>query len=425
MATDVKVPPVGESITEAIVVEWLVPIGAMVKVDQELVALETDKITVNVPSPIAGVMVEHVAKVNDTVEIGAVIARIDESGSAAVAKPSAAPAPAPEPDSGRPQGPPLRAQQEAPQRSQQGPAAEHVLMPAVRRLVEENGLDPAQIPASGPGGRLLKEDVLRYLADRNSAPVLAKAPATTTGRAPSVPPTGDGTGPEEVVPMSKLRQTIARRLVEAQQTAAILTTFNEVDMSAVLALRATYKDAFEKTHGVKLGFTGFFAKAVIEALKAFPSVNAEVRDDSIVYKHYYNIGVAVGGGKGLVVPVVKNVDQMSFAEFEKTLAELADKAKSNTLALSDLAGGTFTISNGGVYGSLLSTPILNPPQVGILGLHKIEDRPVAVAGKVEVRPMMYLALSYDHRLIDGREAVSFLVKVKQCIEDPARMLLEI
>ena len=417
MATDVKVPPVGESITEAVVVEWLVPVGTVVKVDQELVALETDKITVNVPSPVAGLLVEHVVKVNDKVEIGAIIARIDESGVGAVVAPTApAPAPAPAPASAPAPAPAT------------APAAGHdvALMPAVRRLLEDNGLSPSQIRATGPGGRILKEDVLNYLASRNSAPVAPAAPrpapAATLSSAPTTSAPGDK---EELVPMSKLRQTIARRLVEAQHTAAILTTFNEIDMSAVMALRNTYKDAFEKAHGVKLGFMGFFAKAVIEGLKAYPSVNAEVRGDAIVYKHHYHIGVAVGGGKGLVVPVVRDVDQLSFAEFEKALAVLAEKAKNNTLALSDLAGGTFTVSNGGVYGSLLSTPILNPPQVGILGLHKIEDRAVAIAGKVEVRPMMYVALSYDHRIIDGREAVSFLVKVKQCLEDPARMLLEI
>ena len=295
------------------------------------------------------------------------------------------------------------------------------LMPAVRRLLEENNIDAAKVKGTGPGGRILKEDVLNFLSNKNSAPVASPAPRP----AAAATTTSESGGKEEVVPMSRLRQTIARRLVEAQHTAAILTTFNEIDMSAVMGLRNTYKDGFEKAHGVKLGFTGFFAKAVSEALKAYPSVNAEVRGDSIVYKHHYHLGVAVGGGKGLVVPVVRDVDQLSFAEFEKTLAGLADKAKNNTLGLNDLMGGTFTISNGGVYGSLLSTPILNPPQVGILGLHKIEDRPVAIAGKVEIRPMMYVALSYDHRIVDGREAVSFLVKVKQGLEDPARMLLEI
>jgi 2-oxoglutarate dehydrogenase E2 component (dihydrolipoamide succinyltransferase) len=437
MATDVKVPPVGESITEAIVVEWLVPVGTVVKVDQELVALETDKITVNVPSPVAGRLVEQVVKVDGKVEIGAVFARIDESaaGQASAAAPVAQDSSKPAAQVTAVPGAAQPAGQDAAKTAPAQPTApaaaaapthaagnDVALMPAVRRLLEENGLSASQVRATGPGGRILKEDVLNHLANRNSAPVLASAPAAKA--APIVTPSASGDR-EEVVPMSKLRQTIARRLVEAQHTSAILTTFNEVDMSAVMALRAQYKDVFEKAHGVKLGFMGFFAKAVIEGLKAFPSVNAEVRGDTIVYKHHYHIGVAVGGGKGLVVPVVRNVDQMSFAEFEKGLAALADKAKNNTLAMSDLTGGTFTISNGGVYGSLLSTPILNAPQVGILGLHKIEDRPVAIAGKVEIRPMMYLALSYDHRIIDGREAVSFLVKVKQGLEDPARILLEL
>jgi len=438
MATDVKVPPVGESITEAVVVEWLVPVGTVVKVDQELVALETDKITVNVPSPVAGLLVEHVVKVDGKVEIGAVIARIDESASTPTPAPASAPAstPAPTPaPASAPTPPPAPANTPAPASTPApAPASSDVaLMPAVRRLLDDNGLQAAQIHGTGPGGRILKEDVLNYLANRNSAPVVppqvTSTPAATLKAAPAATSsptssTADG-GKEEVVVMSKLRQTIARRLVEAQHTAAILTTFNEIDMSAVMGLRNTYKDSFEKAHGVKLGFMGFFAKAVIEGLKAYPSVNSEVRGDSVVYKHHYHLGVAVGGGKGLVVPVVRDVDQLSFAEFEKTLAGLADKAKNNTLSLADLSNGTFTISNGGVYGSLMSTPILNPPQVGILGLHKIEDRPVAVAGKVEIRSMMYVALSYDHRIVDGREAVSFLVKVKQCLEDPARMLLEI
>lgn len=434
MATDVKVPPVGESITEAIVVEWLVPVGAVVKVDQELVALETDKITVNVPSPFAGRLVEQVVKVDGKVEIGAVFARIDESaaGQPSAAQPAATPPAATPPTAQAAPAQPAAVAAPAPAPAPAAPPepahasghADVALMPAVRRLLEENSISPSQVRGTGPGGRILKEDVQNYLANRNSAPVLASAPAVAKVVAPVGTASASGDR-EELVPMSRLRQTIARRLVEAQHTSAILTTFNEVDMSAVMALRAQYKDVFEKAHGVKLGFMGFFAKAVIEGLKAFPSVNAEVRGDAIVYKHHYDIGVAVGGGKGLVVPVVRNVDQMSFAEFEKGLAALADKAKNNTLALSDLTGGTFTISNGGVYGSLLSTPILNPPQVGILGLHKIEDRPVAIAGKVEVRPMMYLALSYDHRIIDGREAVSFLVKVKQGLEDPARILLEL
>ncbi|PIE17393.1 MAG: dihydrolipoyllysine-residue succinyltransferase [Proteobacteria bacterium] len=297
-------------------------------------------------------------------------------------------------------------------------------MPAVRRLVADHGLDAEQIRGTGRGGRILKGDVLRYLEARDAAPAPRAVPPSAPA-AVSAAAAASGEQAERVVPMTKLRQTIARRLVDAQQRAAILTTFNEVDMTAVKALRKSYRDAFENRHGVRLGFTSFFAKAAIEALRAFPAVNAEVRDDTIVYKDFYNIGVAVGGGRGLVVPVIRGADQLSFAEFERALAGLAVKAKENKLSLADLQGGTFTISNGGVYGSLLSTPILNPPQSGILGLHKIEDRPVAVNGEVVVRPMMYLALSYDHRIIDGREAVSFLVRIKECIEDPTRLLLEV
>jgi 2-oxoglutarate dehydrogenase E2 component (dihydrolipoamide succinyltransferase) len=405
MSTDVKVPQVGESITEAVVVEWLVPVGGAVSVDQDLVVLETDKITVNAPSPVGGVLTEQVVKAGDTVEIGAVFARINEGATASAPAPSSAPVaaePAP-----------------APAAKPSTTSPDEALLPAVRRLLEERGLRAADVRGTGPNGRILKEDVLNHVAGK---PAAAAKPAPAP--APSAPPAAPGER-EEVVPMTKLRQTIARRLVEAQQNAAILTTFNEIDMSAVIALRARYKDAFEKAHGVKLGFMSFFAKAVVEALKAYPAVNAEICEDTIVYKHHYDIGVAVGGGKGLVVPVVRDADQLSFAGFEKALGSLAEKARNNTLSLSDLQGGTFTISNGGVYGSLLSTPILNPPQSGILGLHKTEDRPVAVAGKVEIRPMMYVALSYDHRLIDGREAVGFLVKVKECIEDPSRILLEV
>jgi len=418
--TDVKVPPVGESITEAIVVEWLVPVGATVKIDQDLVILETDKITVNVPSPAGGTLTEQLVAPGAKVEIGALIGRIGAADRAPAAAPVAAVAPTP----AAPKSPaPAPVAPSAPAHGGHDDAA---LMPAVRKLLVENGLAPGDVRATGPGGRILKEDVLRTLAQRTTAvPAPAARPAPVS--APTAAPAYDldAGDREEVVPMSKLRQTIARRLVEAQHTAAILTTFNEIDMSAVMALRNQYKDAFEKAHGVKLGFLGFFAKAVVEALKAYPVVNAEVRGEAVVYKHHYDIGVAVGGGKGLVVPVVRDVDRLGFADFEKALGALADKAKNNTLSLAELQGGTFTISNGGVYGSLLSTPIINPPQVAILGLHKIEDRPIALNGQVVIRPMMYVALSYDHRIIDGREAVSFLVKVKQCLEDPARILLEV
>lgn len=412
MSTDVKVPQVGESITEAIIVEWLVPVGAQVKLDQDLVVLETDKITVNVPSPAAGVLTEQLVKAGETVQIGAIFARIAQ-GAAAAATPTPAAAPAP------------TAPAVAHAAAAHTTSPDEALLPAVRRLLEENGLTSSQVRGTGPNGRILKEDVLNQVAGRAApAPATAAAPAPARAAAPASPPAPAGER-EEIVPMTKLRQTIARRLVEAQHNAAILTTFNEIDMSAVIAMRNRYRESFEKAHKVKLGFMSFFAKAVIEGLKAFPSVNAEIRGDAIIYKHHYDIGVAVGGGKGLVVPVVRDADQMSFADFEKALAALAEKARTNALSMADLTGGTFTISNGGVYGSLLSTPILNPPQSGILGLHKTEERPVAIAGKVEIRPMMYVALSYDHRLIDGREAVGFLVKVKECIEDPSRILLEV
>lgn len=448
MATELKVPALGESISEAVVLEWLVAEGERVEVDQDVVVLETDKITINVPSKVAGVLVEHRAKVQDEVNIGTVIAIIDESAEAtagakgggeaapkAVEAASKAAEAAPKtveaPKSPAAASAAPREAAQAPPEAASPPEGEAApLMPAVRRLIEENSLDPKKIRGTGRGGRILKEDVLRALegeqAETGEAAAPAKAaPAKAAPAAPKPAAEGASDDGEEIVKMSRLRRTIAERLVEAQQTAAILTTFNEVDMTAVMALRKQYQDGFSKKYGVRLGFLSFFAKAVVEALKAYPAVNAEIRDESIVYKRHYHVGVAVGGGRGLVVPVVRHVDRLSLADFEKTLGGLADKAKSNTLSLEDLTGGTFTISNGGVYGSLLSTPILNPPQSGILGLHKIEERPVAIDGKVEIRPMMYLALSYDHRVVDGREAVSFLVRVKECIEDPSRILLEI
>ncbi len=412
MAIEVKVPQLGESITEAVVLEWLVNPGDAVTVDQDLVILETDKISVNVPSPVAGVLEKQVVGPDAEVEIGALLALIAE-GAVAAAPAPAAPAPAAAaPTAAAP----------APAAPAAAPAVPDgvALMPAVRRLIAENNLDASKISGTGRGGRILKEDVLAFM--KGGAP--AATPKTAKPSAPVSSPAADAAR-EEVVPMSRLRRTIARRLVEAQQTAAILTTFNEIDMSAVLALRKQYKQAFLDKYGVKLGFTGFFAKAAIEALKHVPAVNAEIRGDDIVYKNYFNIGVAVGGGKGLVVPVVRDADRLSFAEFEGTLGALAKKARDNKLGLADLTGGTFTISNGGVYGSMMSTPILNPPQSGILGLHKIEQRPVAVDGQVVIRPMMYVALSYDHRIVDGKGAVTFLVKIKQIIEDPNRMLLEV
>ena len=389
MATEVKVPSLGESITEATILEWLVAEGSYVSLDQELVVLETDKVTVPVPSPVAGKLVSYAVAVDDVVEIGALLATVDEKAKA-----------------------PAKTEESAP-----AAAEEKTLMPAARRLAEETGVDTSTIEGTGRGGRILKEDVQAAA----KPPAKATAPVAATPAAQG--PTGERV--EEIVPMTRLRRRIAERLVEAQNTAAMLTTFNEVDMSAVMALRSSHKESFLKKHGVKLGFTSFFTKAVIEGLKAYPAVNAEIRGTDIAYKNYYDIGVAVGGGRGLVVPVMRSADRMSFAEIEQTLGNLAARARDNKLTLPELEGGTFTISNGGVYGSLLSTPILNPPQSGILGLHKIERRPIAVGDSVVVRPMMYLALSYDHRIIDGREAVSFLVKVKECIEEPSRILLEV
>ncbi len=428
---DVTVPALGESITEATVLEWLVAPGQSVTADQELVALETDKITVNVPAPAAGVLAEVVAEVGAEVEVGSVVARIDRGGAAAGSSPpppiAEATAPAPVPPT---TAAPKRVSAPPPQAA---PAADlPPMMPAVRRLVAEHGLDPHAIRATGRGGRLLKGDVLAHLSggDGGTTPAgpaaaraAAAAPAQVPPAAPAPAPTAAGR--ERVVPMSRLRRRIAENLVSAQQNAAMLTTFNEVDMSAVMALRSTYKQAFLDRYGIKLGFTSFFAKAAVEALKQIPAVNAEVRGDHIIYKDHYDIGVAVGGGRGLVVPVVRDADRLGFAQFEQALADLASRARDNKLTLADLQGGTFTISNGGVYGSLLSTPILNPPQSGILGLHKIERRPIAVGDQVVVRPMMYLALTYDHRIVDGREAVTFLVRIKQLIEDPNRLLIEV
>lgn len=407
MSIPVKVPEMGESITEAIIGEWLKKVGDYVEKDDVIVELETDKISVELPAPESGVIVELKFETDDTVGIGDVVAIIDPSqGGAAV-------------DTAKAEAPKSN---DAP--AQEAPAAKSnediVMTPAVRRLVEEHGLDVASIPATGPNGRLLKGDVLAYIessTSKPSKPAQKEAPAAPLAPAPEQR--------EERVRMSKLRQTIAKRLVEAQQTAAMLTTFNEVDMSAVMELRKQYKDAYIKKYGMKLGFMPFFVKAVIEALKAYPRVNASIEGNEIVYKNYYNIGVAVGGGKGLVVPVLRDADLLSFAGVELGLKGLIDKVLANKITLDDLQGGTFTISNGGVYGSMLSTPILNAPQSGILGMHNIVERPVAINGEVVIRPIMYLALSYDHRIVDGREAVSFLVRIKECLENPERMLLEI
>ncbi len=435
MSVEIKVPVLGESVSEATVASWMKAAGETVAADEPLVELETDKVTLEVPAPAAGVLEQIVAEAGSVVGVDAVLGLIAEG---AAASPAAEPAPqkaavaAPAPAAAAPAtaaavapaSPPTSPPASPPAATPAAPAAAPLaaaapLSPAVRRLVEEHSLDPAKISASGKDGRLTKADVLAAIdsgtARRMAAP--AAAPATAAPRPRSDDPR------EERVPMSRLRQVIAQRLKEAQNNAAMLTTFNEVDMGAVMELRAAYKEDFEKNHGVRLGFMGFFVRAVITALREFPAVNAEIHGTDIVYKPFSNIGVAVGTPQGLVVPVLKDAQDLSLAEVESRIATFGQQARDGKLSPSDMAGGSFTISNGGVYGSLMSTPILNPPQSGILGMHKIQKRPMAVGDKVEIRPMMYLALSYDHRIIDGREAVSFLVRIKELIEDPRRLLL--
>jgi len=421
---EIKVPTLGESVTEATVSRWLKKPGDAVAMDEALVELETDKVTLEVNAQVAGVLGDVAVAEGATVNVGALLGMINEGGAPA-AKPAAAPAPVAEKPA--PAAPPAA----APAAPASNVAAADALAnsgPAVRKLVEDNTLDPAAIPASGKDGRLTKGDVLAAI--ESPAPVAAPAPVVPSAPVAAPKPV-QPSGPrpeaarEERVRMTRLRQRIAERLKEAQNTAAMLTTFNEVDMSQVMAIRAAYKDTFEKKHGVKLGFMSFFVKAAISALKEFPSVNAEIDGTDLVYKNYYDIGVAVSTPTGLVVPVIRDADAKGFADIEKTIGDLGTRARDGKLAIDELQGGTFTITNGGTFGSLMSTPILNPPQSAILGMHKIQDRPVAIAGKVEIRPMMYLAVSYDHRIIDGREAVSFLVRIKDAIEDPKRLLLDL
>ncbi|GIL00497.1 MAG: dihydrolipoyllysine-residue succinyltransferase component of 2-oxoglutarate dehydrogenase complex [Alphaproteobacteria bacterium] len=401
MATEIRVPTLGESVTEATVGKWLKKPGEAVAADEPLVELETDKVAVEVPAPAAGSLSEIVVGEGETVAVGALIARFAE-GAGGTAKASAAPPPKAEPKA---------APAPAPAAAAMPPS------PAAARLMAERKVDAAAVEGTGRRGQVLKEDVMRAVA---APPVTPAAPAAA--RAPSPPEDAER---EERVRMTKLRQTIARRLKDAQNSAAMLTTFNEVDMSAVMALRAKYKDVFEKKHGVKLGFMGFFTVAVCRALKEIPAVNAEIDGTDIVYKNYCHIGVAVGTERGLVVPVVRDADRLTIAEIEKEISRLGALARDGALSLADMQGGTFTISNGGIYGSLMSTPILNAPQSGILGMHKIQDRPVAIGGQAVIRPMMYLALSYDHRIVDGREAVTFLVRVKESLEDPERLVLDL
>jgi 2-oxoglutarate dehydrogenase E2 component (dihydrolipoamide succinyltransferase) len=442
VATDVEVPALGESITEGTLAQWLKKPGEAVAADEPIASLETDKVSVEVPSPVAGVLIEQVVQEGDTVAVGAVIARIDQNASAgAPLAPSAAQAAAASTTNppGAGENPELREDVElntvAPPNADGPPRDEDqitTLSPAVRRAVLEYHVDPTRIRGSGKDGRLTKDDVIAAAEAQKSTPAQAgaqapqaKAPAPEAKATPAAPRPSSGDRKEERVKMSRIRQTIAKRLKEAQNTAAMLTTFNDVDMSAVIDARARYKDLFEKKHGIRLGFMGFFVKACALAAKDVPSVNASLEGDEIVYHDYLDVSVAVSAPKGLVVPVVRDADRMSFAEIEKTIAAYGKKAKEGMLTVEEMTGGTFTISNGGVFGSLLSTPIINPPQSAVLGMHRIEERPVVKDGQIVARPMMYLALSYDHRIIDGREAVTFLVRVKEAIEDPTRLLIDL
>jgi 2-oxoglutarate dehydrogenase E2 component (dihydrolipoamide succinyltransferase) len=407
--TEIRVPTLGESVTEATIGKWFKQPGEAVAVDEPLVELETDKVTIEVPAPAAGTLSEIAAKNGETVAVGALLGQIKE-GAGGAAKPAAA-KPAAEAPKPAAAAPPKVAASDAP------------LAPSVRRVAAESGMDPAKVEGTGKDGRVTKGDMMAAIERAAAAPTPVSQPAAAVQvRAPSP---ADDASREERVKMTRLRQTIARRLKDAQNTAAMLTTYNEVDMSAVMHMRNQYKELFEKKHGVKLGFMSFFARACIQALKEVPEVNAEIDGGDIIFKNYYHIGVAVGTERGLVVPVVRDADNLSLAGIEKAISALGKKARDGQLKIEDMQGGTFTISNGGVYGSLMSMPILNAPQSGILGMHKIQERPVVVAGKIEIRPMMYLALTYDHRVVDGQGAVTFLVRVKEALEDPARIVLDV
>jgi len=414
MATEIKVPVLGESVTEGTIAEWLKQPGEAVAVDEPIASLETDKVAVDVPSPVAGVMAQHVVAVGDTVEVGAVIAIIADGASA-----GAAPAPAAAKADAAP----------ATAASEELLTPAQTMSPAVRRAVLEHGVDPSTIKGTGKDGRLTKEDVLAAAEAKAKGPAPAPAPAPNPAPAPAPAPAAPaapgGARGEERVKMTRMRQTIAKRLKAAQDNAALLTTFNDVDMSAVIAARDKYKDLFAKKHDIRLGFMGFFAKAACLALKDVPAVNAYIDGDEIIYHDYVDISVAVSAPNGLVVPVIRDADKKGFARIEQDIADFGARAKAGTLTMEDMTGGTFTISNGGVFGSLMSTPIINPPQSAVLGLHRIEDRPVVRDGQIVIRPMMYLALSYDHRLIDGREAVTALKIIKEAIEDPTRMLIDL
>jgi 2-oxoglutarate dehydrogenase E2 component (dihydrolipoamide succinyltransferase) len=418
MATDIRVPTLGESVSEATIGRWFKKPGDPVRADEPLVELETDKVTLEVNAPASGTLGDILAKDGETVTPGAMLGSVVD-GPAPAAKEKPAKESSAKESKGAAKVDPAATAAPAPKAATKA-VASSPNGPAVGRIAAETGLNPASVAGTGKDGRATKGDMLKALAAGTSAPTTAPAPAQM--RAPSVP---DDAAREERVRMTKLRQTIARRLKEAQNTAAMLTTFNDVDMSAVMKLRSQYKDVFEKKHGTKLGFMGFFTKACVQALKEIPAVNAEIDGQDLVYKNYYHVGVAVGTDKGLVVPVVRDADQLSIAEIEKTIADFGRRARDGKLSIDEMQGGTFTITNGGIYGSLMSTPILNAPQSGILGMHRIEERPVIRGGQVVARPMMYLALSYDHRIVDGKEAVTFLVRVKEALEDPARLVLDL
>ena len=420
MTTDIQVPSLGESVTEATIARWYKKIGDPVTVDEPLLELETDKVTLEVPAPATGQLTDIKVNDGDTVEVGAVLGSIVEGQAPTDTKSEILPDPEPiEIKEEIQEQAETIVPEPVKQVAQEVKAASNELSPAVRKIVAENNINPDQIMPSGKNGRITKEDALNFLANKSES---FETQETTNVKQPK---TKSNNQLIERVSMSRLRKTIAKRLKDAQNTAAILTTFNEVDMSELITVRTEYKEFFEKKHGVKLGFMSFFVKACITALKEIPEVNAEIENDDVIYKNYYNIGVAVGTDQGLVVPVVKNADELTVADIEKEISSLGKKARDGKLSISDMQDGTFTISNGGVYGSLMSTPIINPPQSGVLGMHKIQERPIAIDGEIKIRPMMYLALSYDHRLIDGKAAVTFLVRVKESLEDPRRILLSV
>jgi 2-oxoglutarate dehydrogenase E2 component (dihydrolipoamide succinyltransferase) len=427
---EIKAPAVGESITEVVIGEWVKSVGEWVEEDETIVIVESDKVNMEVPAPQGGVLSAQLKAVGDVAQVGELIAHLDPNARPSVTPASTEPIPtAPIPTAPIPTGPTPQTSTSTPAAPGSASAHEPRVTPAARRILAERGLSASEVTATGPGGRLLKEDALNHRSTPSAPTPPSSAPAPTapkpTAPKPTAPVRVAGARESEKIKMSPIRKTVARRLLEAQQTAAILTTFNEVDMSAVMALRARYKEPFLKRHHIKLGFMSFFVRAVIEALKQYPAVNAKIEGDSIVYHHYYDIGVAIGGGKGLVVPVIRNAESLGFAEIEASISDFGQRAQKNRIKLEELQGGTFSITNGGIYGSLLSTPILNPPQSGILGMHGIQERPIALSGEVVIRPMMYIALSYDHRIVDGKGAVSFLKLVKELVEDPQRILLEI